>query len=320
MAKRKGNGIWRCAVGAAFLTGPAGAEDLNDVFGTLIREQADGALAILGMSAVPGETTSTLFLDSGQPSDETYDFKQAQLGGGFRFSKGVPIYMEGFIGINRYDPVALLAEGDEQSRIPLKWTSFAATGGVGYEFDISEHWKIRPQLHLSLGRVQSDSSVGAQVIANRLGLDAEFLRGGGVTAGGYGGSIGIIYNQRWENDWEADLTVRYTDIYFEPIAGDQDLLANARAASTAMWSRLRAPTGYDLLNRPVRTVGEFSLAGFNGDQADVLGTDWLVQFGVGGEIDFSETWVPWITTTRLMFRYTRGEELEGFGVGLAASF
>ncbi|MCV6597369.1 MAG: hypothetical protein OIF40_09845, partial [Mangrovicoccus sp.] len=109
--------------GLAGLTMPAAAEDLEDIFGATIRRQASGALAVLGMTAVPGETTSTLFLDSGQPSDESYDFQQAQIAGGFRISQGIPVYLEGLIGYNRYDPVAILGADGAERILPLKWTS-----------------------------------------------------------------------------------------------------------------------------------------------------------------------------------------------------
>lgn len=74
------------------------------------------------------------------------------------------------------------------------------------------------------------------------------------------------------------------------------------------------------IGRPIRLVSEASVSYLPGGQGEVIREDWLVQIGFGGEIDFENTWVPWITTTRLMFRYSRGERLEGYSIGLAASF
>jgi len=305
---------------AAGAAGAGRADSLQDIFGRQIRAQGDGVLAVLSMTAVPGETTSALVLDTGTDSQERFDFEQAQLGGGFRVSEGFPLYLEGYLGYNRYDPNVILQENGTPRKLPLKWTSVAATGGIGPEFDLTEYWKFRPLVHLSVGRVQSDMSIAAQVVANRLGIDADFVEGGGITAGGYGASAALVYNHRWESDWEADMVLRYTDLHFEPIGRDDELVASADARATALWSRLRVPTGARLFDRPVRSVYEFSAASFSGDQANVLGTDWLVQVGVGGEIDLETTWVPWVTTTRLVARITVGEELTGFSVGLAASF
>lgn len=300
---------------------PTSAETLSDRFNNAVERNVEGAMAVLGIAAVPSETASTLFLNTGQSSSEdTYDFQSAQLGGGFRWSETFPLWLEGYIGWNRYDPLLVFSDGAEQRQVPLKWTSVAATGGIGYEFDLNDYLVLRPQFHLTLGRIQTDLSVGAQVIANRLGLDTDILVNGGVTTGGVGGSLTLAYDRRWDNDWQFDASLRYTQIHLEPIAGDKELAGEATAATATLWTRLRQPTGYQAFNRPVRVVYELSGSYLPGDQGDVLDTEWLAQFGLGGELDFEETWVPWITTTRLVMRYTRGEHLEGFSIGLAASF
>lgn len=299
---------------------PATAQSLDELFGALVRKNTEGALAVLGLAAVPSETASTLVLDTGSDPDRTYDFQAAQFGGGFRWSEDVPLYLEGYLGYNRYDPVLLLSDAGRTSALPLKWTSVAATGGIGWEFDLTEDLVLRPQAHIMLGRVQTDASVAAQVVANHLGIEIESFKNGGVTAGGLGGSLTLAYNKRWENDHEVDMTLRHTRLYIEPIAGDKDLAGQAEAITTSLWSRYRVPTGYEAFNRPVRMVGEASFSHLPGDQGTVIKEDWLVQVGLGGEIDLEETWVPWVTTTRLMMRYTRGENLRGFSIGLAASF
>ena len=294
--------------------------DLDDLFGTLVRRQAEGALAVIGVAALPSETASALVFDTGSNPDRAYDFRAGQLGGGFAVSEAFPLYLEGYLGWNRYDPVLLLSDAGRTSALPLKWTSVAATGGIGYQFALTENLSFRPLVHIVLGRVQSDISVGAQVIANRLGIDTDVARAGGVTAGGGGASLTLAYNRRWENDYELDVTLRHTHLELKPIAGNKDLLARADAITTGLWSRLRIPTGYRAFSRPVRTVAEFSASYLPGDQGEVLGEDWLFQVGAGGEIDISETWVPWVTTARIMARYTRGEQLEGYSLGIAVSF
>jgi hypothetical protein len=297
---------------------PSAGQDLEDIFGSVLRKNAEAALAVYGIAAVPSETASTLRLES---DSSRYDsFSAAQLGGGFTLSESFPLYLEGFIGYNRYDPELLLSEGAQEAVLPLRWNTVAATGGVGWEIEVTDDWSLLPMAHFSLGRIQSDSSVVAQVIADRLGLDASFIEGGGITVGGIGGSLSVIYNKRWENDYEVDFTLRHTYLHLRPIGGDDDVIASAEAINTGMWSRLRIPTGLRLFERPVRIVTELSGSHLPGDQGRALATEWLVQTGAGLEVDFSETWVPLITTTRLVARYTKGERLDGFSIGLAASF
>ena len=93
-------------------------------------------------------------------------------------------------------------------------------------------------------------------------------------------------------------------------------MASANAETFALWSRLRMPTGLDAFGGPLRTVAELSASWLPGDQGDILSTDWLVQTGYGLEIDVAQAGLP----GRLVFRYTFGERLTGYGLGLAVSF
>jgi Autotransporter beta-domain len=306
----------------ALVAGPAAGRDLEieDVVAFRLERQASGALAVLGISAVPNETASTLFLSTGSDSDST-NFQAGQLGGGFTLSEGFPLYLEGYIGYNRYSPRFLLTDGTETAPLNLKWTGFAATGGIGWDFSLAEHLKIRPMVNVSLGQILSDTAFVADFIADAIGAeDANFLRDGGLTAGGYGGSLVMVYNQRWASDLEADATLRYTYLHLQPIAGDKDVTGSADAETLALWTRLRMPTGRYAFGSPVRSVAELSASWLPGDQGEVLNTDWLAQVGYGLELDVSKTWIPLVRQGRVMFRYTRGEYLEGYGLGLAVNF
>lgn len=300
------------------IAGPAAAQDWNGIFGALLRRNAEGALAAYGISAVPSETASTLSLDSS--SDKYSSFTAAQLGGGFTLSEAFPLYLEGFLGYSRYNPVLVLGDKVVRTDLPLKWTTIAATGGMGWEVELNDDLSLIPMAHVSLGRIQSDSSIVAQIIADRLGLDTSFIDGGGMTVGGAGASLTLAYNHRWESDYEVDLTLRHTHIHLRPIGKNSDIIASADAITTAFWSRLRIPTGLHLFNRPVRIVTEASGSYLPGDQGRALQTTWLAQAGLGAEIDLTETWTPLVTTVRMVARVTTGERLQGFSLGLAASF
>ena len=120
--------------------------------------------------------------------------------------------------------------------------------------------------------------------------------------------------------YEADVQMRYTHIHIEPIAGSRDIDASSDAGTLGLWTRLRTPPPFELIGGLVRVVSEFSTSWLPGDQGEVLGEDWLTQVGVGLEIDSEDTWVTLITRTRVVARYTFGERLRGFSIGLAASF
>lgn len=314
-------GAFIAIAGLAFGGGPAAASEIDDLAGFSIEKHASSALALFGITAVPNETASSLFLNTGTRPGNNVDFTAAQVGSGITLSKSFPLYLEGYIGYNRYVPQFVLTEGDERAHFLPKWTTLAATGGVGWDFQINDHLVFRPVLDVTLGQIVSDTAFIAQFLANRWGLDnVHFLRDGGLTAGGVGGSLVLAYDRRWPNDLEADWTLRYSDFYLKPIAGDRDVVGDANARSLVLWSRLRMPTGNHAFGSPLRTVSEFSASWLPGDQGEILRTDWLAQVGFGLEVDVSKTSVPLISSGRMVVRYTRGEYLQGYGLGLAVSF
>jgi hypothetical protein len=294
--------------------GPASAQE------SAIEQRASGVLTLFGLAAVPSETASTLFLDTGQNGGTGTDFRSWQLGGGFTVSDTFPLYLEGYLGWNRYDPVFIFSDGAQRRRVPAHWNSLAASGAVGWDFDLTGSLVLRPMALLALGTVASDVAVGSALLNRRFDTEIEFLKDGSLTAGGLGAALALAYNRRWDNDWEADLTLRHTRLHLRPVGGDKDVVGEAQAFTTGLWSRLRVPTGYRAFDRPVRLVGEFSMGHYGGDQEEIFRTPWLAQVGFGGEIDVSRTGIPWVTTARLVARYTTGENVEGFSVGLAVSF
>ncbi|QDL91925.1 autotransporter outer membrane beta-barrel domain-containing protein [Paroceanicella profunda] len=307
----------------AFLLGtdPARAAELEDLVSFSVERQASGALAAMGIGVVPSETASTLVLNTGTGSDARPDFASAQLGGGFTVSDSFPLYLEGYLGYTRFNPSYLVVSDADRAYVRPKWTSISGTAGIGWDFALNENLVLRPMVNFALGQVVSDTAVLAAFIADHIGAeDARFLRDGGLTAGGLGGSMMLEYNKAWDEDYEADLSLRYSRIHLKPIAGDRGVVGEARAETLALWSRMRVPTGLTLFGRSVRGVGEFSAAWLPGDQGEILRTDWLVQVGAGVEFNLSETWVPLAREVRLVARYTRGDVLQGFGIGLAASF
>jgi hypothetical protein len=302
--------------------GPAAAQARGAAEDALLRllnanvsEQATGALALLGITLVPSETASTLVFEDVR-GDSRY--RAAQLGGAFTVSEALPLYLEGYAGWSRYDPTFVLTDGARTSLLPAKWTSFGATGGVGWDFALSEEWVLRPIANVSLGHVESDASLVGRLLDARYGLDIEFLEDGRLTAGGAGASLMLDF-ERVREAYEMDVEIRYTHIHLEPIAGSRAIDASSEAATLGLWSRVRTPTPFRIASGPLRVVTEFSASWLPGDQGATLGEDVLGQFGLGLEIDVEDA-VPLATRGRMVGRVTLGERLRGFSVGLAVSF
>lgn len=94
---------------------------------------------------------------------------------------------------------------------------------------------------------------------------------------------------------------------------------HADAQSLALWSRYRAPTGLSMLERPVRYVLEYAYTRFYGDLKGVFGYEALHSFGIGLELDTSKHDII-VTRARAVLRFKRGDNVEGYGLGLAVSF
>lgn len=300
------------ALGLACL--PASGQTQEALSIEAIEQNAGDALAVLGMAALPSETASALSVNGGINGAGDTQFRTSQLGGGDTID-GTPIYLEGYIGWNSYDPVYVFSKGEEKSKDRVTWQGVAATGGIGWDFPLSDSLTFRPILNASLGNITSQSEV-----PEGIGNEIASLLDSGLTVGGLGASAVLAYHDTWRQTWEVDATLRQTQLYLTPIAGDKDVVGDAHAWATGLWSRLRIPTGFSAFQRPLRSVSEFSLGQFGGDQGEVLDTTWLMQAGVGAEFDLAETTVPFVSRARLMLRYTRGDRLQGLSLGFSADF
>jgi hypothetical protein len=273
------------------------------------RRQANAALSLLSVSASPNRSASALYIDNrgGSP----FELAAVQAGGGFQLKGARPIWLEGFVAASLYDPEIIVGPGVSAD---ARWRNLSATGGIGWNFAITEHLTARPILNAALG----------SVTANADGLlplprDLPFAGSADFFAWGLGGSAVLDYARAFgtvEVDTELRLTVMRLES-FERIFG---VSAWSDAASLAMWNRVRVPTGWTLLDRPLRAVGELSASWLPGDQRAALRTRWLVQAGGGLELDFTALGDPWIRRTRLMLRAVTGQELNGVSVGLGFTF
>jgi hypothetical protein len=122
------------ALGVLFASGTARSE--FTVIGPKLQERVNGALAMMQYSISPDVTSSSLSISSGEGG--TNGMFITQFGGGFTWSKSVPLYLEGNAAFSRYDPVFILSQGTEQRKVPVQWDSLVGTVGVGWDFPIAK--------------------------------------------------------------------------------------------------------------------------------------------------------------------------------------
>lgn len=301
-------------IAAALTALPTEADTL---IGARLQERVNAALGVMSFALTPDVTTGSLSLNNAPT--ENPDLAMTTLGGGATMSQEVPIYLEGTAGYSRYDPTFVATDGETEKRIPTKWNSLSLTGGIGWDFPVIQDLKFRPVFNFSFGRVASDAKIAGSIVQHRNGDEVDFLENGTLEVYGLGGSLMLDY-ERYREENEIDVELRYSNIqlqsYGETSAAVQ---GSSDAQSVNLWSRWRAPTGFTLLERPVRYVLEAVHTEYLGDMRGALGFDALNSLGFGLELDSSKYDII-ITRTRLVLRYQFGENVEGTSVGFAVSF
>ncbi len=288
MAKRHMG--WLLALLACAAAAPALAQQGLRLSKDDLQKRANGVLAIMSFSIVPDITTSALNIGAGTGSvSGSSEFSMSQLGGGDTISKSVPIYLEGVLAWSRYDPTFVATQGAESRTVPTKWNSVSATGGIGWDFKLTDELKLRPIFNFALGNVTSDLRAASWYVGRQTGKDIDFLDKGSLNAYGLGGSLMLDY-EHYRPGYEVDVELRYSDLRLQSFDSSAAVQGHATAQSANLWARYRAPTGFVMLQRPLRYVLELTHSEFLGDQRGILGFDRLTSVGA------ALSWTPAPTT------------------------
>jgi hypothetical protein len=281
----------------------------------LLQQRANAFLTVISYSLTPDVTTGSLSLNDSALSNP--ELSMTSLGGGGTLSESFPLYVEGTIALNRYNPT-FISSGSTPVTIPVRWNSISGTGGIGWDFKLNEQFKIRPILNVSLGHVESDISIASRVIESKTGVSLDFLNSGRLNAYGLGGSIVLDYED-YRPDQENEFELRYTNIQLTSFDSSKSVEGHASAQSLGLWSRRRVPTGFTLMGSAIRSVVEFAHTQYLADSRGALGFNFLSSVGAGLELDIKDYDI-FFTRARLMVRYQFAPDISGYSIGIAASF
>ena len=281
-----------------------------------LKKRADAFMTITGYSLTPDVTTGSLSIRNN--GGDNSDLQMISLGGGDRISANFPLYLEGTLAVNRYNPTFTDGIGNSSLTVPVHWNSITGTGGIGWDFPITNELRFRPIANVMLGHLESDLSIASRVIENRTGVDLQFLNGGRMNSYGLGGSLMLDY-ENYKPDQEIDVELRYTNIPVKTFDTSTAVQGSADSQSLGLWARSRIPTPITLLDRPLRAVFELAHTEFLGNLRGALGFDSLSSIGTGVELDRSAS-DPIFSRVRVVFRYQFGQNVRGTSIGLAASF
>ena len=289
---------------------------LYEAANNFLKKRADAFMTITGYSLTPDVTTGSLSIRNNDGANS--DLQMISLGGGDRISANFPLYLEGTLAVNRYNPSFTDGIGNSTMTVPVHWNSITGTGGIGWDFPITNELRIRPIANVMLGHLESDLSIAGRVLENRQGVDLQFLNGGRMNSYGLGGSVMLDY-ENYKPDQEIDIELRYTNIPVQTFDTSTAVQGSADSQSVALWARSRIPTSLTVLDRPLRAVFELAHTEFLGNLRGALGFDSLSSIGTGIEFDRSAS-DPVFSRVRIVFRYQFGQNVHGTSIGLAASF
>lgn len=279
---------------------------------------ANSVLALMSYSAIPDLASSSLSIDNAQTGNPS--ITMTQIGGGATVADSPPVYLEGAIAYSRYDPIFYATNGTETRELPLKWNSGVLQGGVGWDFPVAEDLVFRPIFNFALGLVASDLEVTSAFLGAYFDKELDFLDGGSLTVGGMGGSAMLDYEYSDPYLHDIDVELRYSFIHLQSMGGSSSVAGYSDSSTASLYYRRRAPiSNWTAMKKPFRSVLEGSFSYYFGDQAGVLGFDYLASVGLGAELD-SSNYSLWITRTRLVGRYMFGPNVRGYSIGLACSF
>ena len=297
----------------------AAAQSRFSLNGDRLQLRVNAALTLMTFAVTPDLNASFLQINSGNGVTGSPEVKLWQFGSGFTLSQSFPLYLEGSLGYNRYDPTFVFSDGEEQRTLPVKWNTFAVNAGIGWDFPVPfiDGLVLRPIVNGAYGHVESDVSLAGRVIDWLTGKELDFLTHGRLNAYGVGGSVMLDY-ARYRDWYEIDVELRYTNILLQSFDTSPEVSGSADAEAAGFWSRWRQPTGLYAFRRPLRYVIELSSTAYLGDQAGVLGFNYLSSAGGGIEFDVSAVHLV-ISRIRFIGRYAFGEGVSGAAWSISVS-
>lgn len=277
-------------------------------------------LVFVNFTALPEISSGDLVVDAviGEPDA---GLSSTRLAGGMTFDlESFPLYLEGNLGTARLDAEFLVNDPVVGPvGLDTDWTIYAASGGIGVDFAVSEHWVLRPILVAGLSHISNStgfSGPGGDDV--RAGLDG-FLTNWNAQAGLYGRAAMAEYENLGDR-YELNAKLRLTHVEVVTIdTPSSEFDARIGADTANLFARLGQPMPFRLFDRPLRWLLQGSGSVFLGDQRDVLGFSWFSSAGVGLEADLAGH-NDYVSRARPAVSAVVGNRVSGYAIGLGVSF
>jgi hypothetical protein len=292
---------------------------LSELSDSLVRESA---IAFVNTTTSPGLEGATLTVDDG---DRQSDQWRSSLGFSAECTLKKHIF-NGYWGLaivggSLNDKLELTGDSGQPVQIDLTRDVVALRGSFGLSYPMTQHFKLRPYLSLSVSDLQTESIVdglvttapiGSPTTAMVINTSAQMLS---TT-----GSIDALYS-RWYDNNRLELSAHYHLIYTDAFSEDNPVLdTDAWNDVLQLKSRYSGPTSLTSMGRPWRWQLYANHTNFLSQDNMSLGYTSLFEFGVGMEWQMNIKPLDWFGWQMLGLKagVITSSNVEGYFMGLTA--
>ena len=292
---------------------------LSQLSDSVVRESV---IAFVNTTVSPGLEGATLTVDDGSRQSDQW---RSSLGFAAEYTINKHVF-NGYWGLalvggSLNDKVELVSDDGLPVQLDLTRDIVALRGSYGLSFPITEHFRLRPYLSLSVSDLQNeirvDGLVGTAPVA---GPSTTVVFNTSAQMYSATGTLDALYS-RWFGEQRLELSAHYHLIYTDAFSEDNPVL------ETTAWndvlqlkSRYSGPTSLTSIGRKWRWMVYANHVNFLSQDKLSLGYTSLFEFGAGMEWRMNIKPFDWFGWQMLGLKagVITSNDVEGYSVGLTA--
>jgi len=292
---------------------------LSALSDTVVRESA---IAFVNTTTSPGLEGATLTVDDGNRQSEQL---RSSLGFSAEFTLKKPIF-NGYwgmalIGGSLRDKVDVTGDAGQPVHLDFTRDVLALRGSFGLSFPMTQHFKLRPYLSLSISDLQTQGTfegllttppIGSPSSSGSFASNAQMLS--------TSGTIDALYS-RWYGANRLEMSAHYTLIHTDAFSEDNPVLeTKAWNDVLQLKSRYSGPTNLSTSGRTWRWLLYASYANFLSQENISLGYTSLFEFGAGMEWQMNIKPLDWFGWQMIGLKagIITSEHVDGYFLGITA--
>jgi hypothetical protein len=292
---------------------------LSQLSDSVVRESA---IAFVNTTISPGLEGATLTVDDDPRQSEQW---RSSLGFAAEFTIRKHIF-NGYwslavVGGSLNDKTELISDDGQPVKLDLTRDVLAMRGSFGLSYPITQHFKFRPYLSLSVSDLQSESRVDGLVSTVPVtGPATTVVINTSAQMFSTTGSMDALYS-RWFGGNRIELSAHYHLIYTDAFSEDNPVLeTEAWNDILQLKSRFSGPTRLTSMGRPWRWLFYANHTNFLSQENISLGYTGLFEFGTGMEWRMNIKPLDWFGWQMLGFKVgvITSNNVEGYFVGITA--